>query len=67
MPQAKKAKFKGGCWIWQYSKNKNGYGTLGYRGKPYEAHRWMWELINGKVPHKTELDHLCRNKLCINP
>ena len=63
----KKAKFKGDCWLWPYSSNKHGYGTLQSNNVRYEAHKWLYELVKGKTPAKTELDHLCRNRLCVNP
>lgn len=63
----KVAKFKGECWKWPYAINKQGYGQLQINKKRYEAHRWMYELIKGKPPFKSELDHLCRNRSCINP
>lgn len=63
----KKAKNKGNCWIWQYAVNKDGYGQVQHNKVRYEAHRWMYEMIKGKVPHKSELDHLCRNRACVNP
>lgn len=31
------------------------------------AHRAMFELVNGPVPDGLDLDHLCRNTLCVNP
>lgn len=56
-----------GCWIWQGSKISTGYGNLRVNGEYYLAHRYMYELINSKIPENLELDHLCRNPLCINP
>lgn len=61
------------CWLWTGAK-AGGYGlffTGSYllNGTPYSmyAHRWLWEEIHGKVPEKQELDHLCRNRACVNP
>ncbi len=31
------------------------------------AHRWVWQKDRGAIPQGLALDHLCRNKLCINP
>lgn len=56
-----------GCWLWQGSKISTGYGNLRVNGKYVLAHRYMYELVKGKIPNGLELDHLCRNHLCINP
>lgn len=52
-----------GCWLWLGSKDTNGYGQ--WRGR--KAHRAMFELVRGPVPRGLELDHVCRNRSCINP
>jgi hypothetical protein len=31
------------------------------------AHRWSWEKVNGSVPDDLHIDHLCRNRACVNP
>lgn len=56
-----------GCWLWTGWKNNKGYGMLTERGKHVLAHRMMWESINGPIPSGMELDHLCRNTLCVRP
>jgi hypothetical protein len=43
------------------------YGQLEYRRKTYLAHRVAWELINGPIPPKMCICHLCDNPKCINP
>ena len=60
----KKQSLKERCWVWQYAKNKQGYGQLQINKVRYEAHKWLYESLKGKVPHNTELDHLCRNRTC---
>lgn len=52
-----------GCWRWLRSLTPDGYGRLG-RGL---AHRVVYELLVGKVTSGLELDHLCRNRACVNP
>ncbi len=58
---------KTGCWLWQGSKTSMGYGNLRANSQYVLAHRYMYELVKEKIPDGLTLDHLCRNKLCINP
>jgi hypothetical protein len=57
----------GECWVWRGALNHDGYGAWSRRGKSYRAHRYAWELTHGPVPDGLELDHLCKNRACINP
>lgn len=56
-----------GCWNWNFSLKSNGYGQVFRDGKNQYAHRWVYELYFGDIPEDKELDHLCRNKACVNP
>lgn len=58
---------KSNCWIWPYAKNREGYGKFQKDNKAYDAHIWFFEFFKGEVPKGCELDHLCRNRACINP
>ncbi len=51
------------CWKWLGKKNTKGYGI--YRKR--NAHRAVYEHLIGEVPDGLELDHLCRNPICVNP
>jgi hypothetical protein len=51
------------CWQWQGGGTNNGYGC--FAGTT--AHRWSWEFFNGPIPERLQIDHLCRNKGCVNP
>lgn len=53
------------CWVWQGSFNGYGYGRYGEPTKM--AHRIVYEKRHGKIPDGLHLDHLCRNKACVNP
>ena len=61
----KKADTSSTCWQWLGSKYANGYGKLGKAG--IMAHRIAYELTRGHVPEDMCLDHLCKNRLCVNP
>lgn len=58
---------KSGCWIWLSVPNKHGYGYLERGGKSFSAHRFVYEKIKGAIPTGYQLDHLCRNRICVNP
>ena len=55
-----------GCWEWLLKKDY-GYGRMrvGYKSK--SAHRVMYENKYGEIPRGMHLDHLCRNRACVNP
>ena len=55
------------CWIWQGYVLPTGYGQLIIRQRKWRAHRYMWTMMRGPIPDGLDLDHLCRNRLCINP
>lgn len=56
------------CWPWLASL-RNGYGQLGIWGakKMEYAHRFAYMLLVGPIPEGKQLDHLCRNRACVNP
>lgn len=56
-----------GCWNWLLHRIPTGYGQVRVRGRAHLAHRFNWEMANGPVPDGLELDHLCRNRGCVNP
>jgi hypothetical protein len=56
-----------GCHVHMGWKSWTGYGRLTRDGKAVWAHRWAWEQENGPIPAGMMLDHLCRNKACVNP
>lgn len=56
------------CWVWRGAKNENNYGRVNIDGKLYFAHRFAWELANGRsVPDGLVIRHTCDNSLCCNP
>lgn len=56
-----------GCWEWNASKDRHGYGQFGILYGTYLSHRISYELMNGSIPAGLEIDHLCRNHGCVNP
>src|SRR6266850_5846582 len=56
------------CWTWQRGKC-NGYGVVRIHGVVRGAHRVMYEQEVGPLPDdsNSSVDHLCRNRACINP
>lgn len=62
-----KVEITDGCWIWVGALN-TGYGRFGIaHGNQVTAHRFAYEISIGPVPEGLELDHLCRNRACVNP
>ncbi len=43
----------------------NGYSRIKINDKKIQAHRWVWELVNGKISDGKVIDHLCRNRACV--
>ena len=58
------------CWVWLGGKNnkdgEKGYGVFSV-SKSVIAHRFAYELLVGPIPHDLTIDHLCRNRACVNP
>lgn len=60
------------CWPWRGSFDRYGYGTIrasqtdGQRRR-VGAHRVAYLLLRGPIPSNLVLDHLCRNRGCVNP
>jgi hypothetical protein len=57
------------CWDWQGYRSEGGYGRVWVGGKKRTdaAHRVAYELLTGPIPTGLDLDHLCRNRACVNP
>lgn len=55
------------CWLWVGPIDKGGYGRIGVDYRNRSAHSVAYELVKGPVPVGFELDHICRNRSCINP
>lgn len=56
-----------GCMEWSGYRNDKGYGVVRVVPSIQLAHRVAWTIANGIIPAGLSLDHLCRNRSCINP
>lgn len=56
-----------GCWIFTGAKTSTGYGNIRFGDKNYVAHRISYLLFVGGVAPGLDLDHLCRDRACVNP
>lgn len=58
-----------GCWDWSGYRGVDGYGRCKAVGtsRTILAHRVFYERFVGAVPEGMDLDHLCRNRGCVNP
>lgn len=58
-----------GCWIWQCTRNRAGYGRVRDNGRMQFAHRVWYERAKGPVPPGFVLHHTCGrgHDGCMNP
>lgn len=59
-----------GCWLWQKTVNRAGYGTGSFTSAGLAtnyAHRAYYIVANGPVPAGTHIHHRCETPLCVNP
>ncbi len=66
----KRIQANGSCIEWTGTIDKDGYGQFhrGGRSAPFvSAHRWSYEHHVGPIPKGLHIDHLCRNRRCVNP
>lgn len=56
-----------GCWRYSGYVTTYGYGQFYIAGKRIPAHRYFYEAVHGAVPDHLSIDHLCRNRRCVNP
>jgi len=55
------------CWPWNAGKDWDGYGIFRVGSGSPKAHRFAYELLVADIPDGLTLDHLCRNRACVNP
>lgn len=60
-----------GCWNWTGWVRKDGYamanGKCGERRRDIRVHRATYGALIGPIPDGLHIDHLCRNRRCVNP
>jgi hypothetical protein len=62
-----------GCWEWQASCLRSGYGQFRVNGRNRPTHQVAWELSNGPIPKDPArrrsvcVLHKCDNRRCVNP
>jgi HNH endonuclease len=57
------------CWNWT-AMTRDGYGMFRFKSGPrgtMGAHRFAYLHCIGFIPEGLEVDHLCRNRSCVNP
>ena len=56
------------CWEWQRNRVPPGYyGTIGYQGNDYKAHRLSWIVHHSEIPKDLYVLHRCDIPYCVNP
>lgn len=53
------------CWEWTGYIQPDGYGRFWY-GISQLVHRLSYEDIKGKIPEGLQINHMCRNRCCVN-
>jgi hypothetical protein len=67
---ARVRRVESGCWEWQANVGLDGYGRWYGNARKYEtrqAHRISYMAFVGLIPDGMQIDHLCRNRKCVNP
>lgn len=62
-----KVQESGECWEWMATRNQKGYGRFWDGEHLVAAHRWAYEQLIAEIPEGLEIDHLCKNRACVNP
>lgn len=57
---------QGVCWQRTVGVYADGYGVF-WDSRSVGAHKWAYEYLVGPTPDGLVLDHLCRNRSCVNP
>jgi len=55
------------CWYRPNRARDNGYTTITINGKSVQSHRFSYAAFKGSIKSSQEIDHLCRDRACVNP
>lgn len=55
------------CWFRRTRGRESGYTTITFDGHRVSAHRFAYAAFKGDVGTDQEIDHLCRDRACVNP
>lgn len=55
------------CWNWIGALSEDGYGYFTGIGCAGNAHRTSHAIFLGQIPKGFQVDHMCRNRACVNP
>lgn len=55
------------CWLWAKKIKNDGYGLSSIYKKSMLAHRFSFLIFNGSLDMDLHIDHICRNRACVNP
>lgn len=56
-----------GCWECTLGRLPKGYRRIGISKKYELAHRFSYKTFVADIPQDFDIDHLCRNRACVNP
>jgi hypothetical protein len=57
----------GFCWEWIAGTDHGGYGRFRHEQRTAMAHRVAYGFLVGPIEDGLHVDHLCRNRKCVNP
>lgn len=55
------------CWDWTAALDVGGYAKFSHHQRKFKGHRVSYTWFRGSIPEGLVLDHLCRNRICVNP
>lgn len=56
-----------GCWVWNGKLSEKGYAYARLDNRLVRVHRAVYQALNAYIIARWDVDHLCRNRACINP
>lgn len=56
-----------GCWNWDGNISNGGYARSTINSHFWLVHRLTYSLYKGNISRGRHIDHLCRNRKCVNP